>query len=170
MVVKGALPTNIVMPPKVAALKNILIYGVAGGALIVALRLVDYRFIVIEHSIEIYGAVIAALFAAAGIWLGLGLTKTKVVTKEVPVEVRVPVHVSGPFTLNTSKVEELGLTPRELETLQLIAEGLSTKQMAERLFVSENTVKTHTSRVFDKLGVNRRTQAVQVAKQFGLIA
>lgn len=150
--------------------KAVLIYGLSGGLLIVALRFVEYRFLVIEHSIEIYGAIIAALFAAVGIWLGLTITKEKIVLKEVPVEVRVPVPVNGPFVLNAAKVEELGLTPRELEILNLIAEGLSTKQMAERLFVSENTVKTHCSRVFDKLGVNRRTQAVQVGKQLGLVS
>ncbi len=152
------------------AYRDVLIYGLSGGLLIGALRFVEYRFLVIEHSFEIYGAIIAALFAAVGIWLGLTITKEKIVVKqvEVPFEVRVPVP-AGPFVLNAAKVEELGLTPRELEILSLIAEGLSTKQMAERIFVSENTVKTHCSRVFDKLGVNRRTQAVQVGKQLGIL-
>jgi ATP/maltotriose-dependent transcriptional regulator MalT len=98
-----------------------------------------------------------------------------VVVKEVPVEVRVPVPVevpapAGPFEPDASKIVALGITPRELEVLQLIAEGLSTREMAERLFVSENTVKTHTSRVLDKLGASRRTQAVQLAKQMRLLA
>lgn len=154
--------------------KVVLFYGLACGVLIAVLQLVDYRFLVIEHSVEIYGAVIAAIFAAVGITLGLRLTRERVLIKEVPVEVPVEVRVLVPapaeFVVNAAKVAELGLTPRELETLQLIAEGLSTKQMAERLFVSENTIKTHCSRVFDKLGVNRRTQAVQVGKQLGLIA
>lgn len=134
------------------------------------MQFVEYRFLVVEHSIEIYGAIVAAAFAAAGIWLGLKIVKPKVVVErvavEVPVEVRVP---AAPFVLNQAKVDELAVTPRELEVLGLIAEGLSTKEMAERLFVSENTIKTHTSRVFDKLGVNRRTQAVQAGKQLGLI-
>lgn len=150
--------------------KAVLVYGLSGGLLIVALRFVEYRFLVIEHSVEIYGAIIAAVFAAAGIWLGLRITKTKIVHKEVLKEVLVEVPTGGPFVVNTAKVDELGITPRELEILHLIAEGLSTKQMAERLFVSENTVKTHCSRVFDKLGVNRRTQAVQVGKQLGLVS
>ena len=77
---------------------------------------------------------------------------------------------AGPFVADQARIEALGITPRELEVLQLIAEGLSNKEMAERLFVSENTVKTHTSRVFDKLGASRRTQAVQIAKSQGLIA
>ena len=129
------------------------------------MRFVDYRFLIIEHSVEIYGAIVAALFAAVGIWLGLTLTKEKIVEKRV--EVAVP---AGPFVFNQAKADELALTPREIEVLGLLAEGLSNKEMAERLFVSENTIKTHCSRVFDKLGAGRRTQAVQKGKQFGLIA
>jgi DNA-binding CsgD family transcriptional regulator len=144
--------------------KAVLLYGVCGGLLIVALRLVEYRFLVIEHSVEIYGALVAALFAGLGIWLGLGLTKRTevVVVKEVPVPAQ-------PFAVNGDKVKELSITPRELEILQLIANGMSTREMAESLFVSENTVKTHASRLFDKLSVNRRTKAVQVGKSLGLI-
>lgn len=149
-------------------------FGVAAGVLVAAMQFVEYRFLVVEHSVEIYGAIIASAFAAAGIWLGLKITKTKVVVQEVPVEVRVPIEVrvpaGEPFTVNTVKLEELAITARELEVLGLMAEGLSTKEMAERLFVSENTIKTHCSRVFDKLGASRRTQAVQIGKQFGLIA
>ena len=144
-----------------------LLYGACGGLLIVALRLVEYRFLVIEHSVEIYAALIAALFAALGIWLGLTLTRKK---PEVVVrEVQVPVRVTGPFVLNEAKVRELTLTPRELEILGLIADGLSNREIAERIFVSENTVKTHSSRLFDKLGARRRTQAVQIGKASGLI-
>jgi len=91
---------------------------------------------------------------------------------EVPVEVRVEVPVpapAGPFVRNAAKVEELGLTPRELDVLSLIAQGMSTREMAAHLYVSENTVKTHAGRVLDKLGASRRTQAVQVAKQLNLI-
>lgn len=151
-------------------MRSVIVFGIAAGVLILAMQLVEYRFLVVERSVEIYGAIVAGAFAAAGIWIGLKLTKTKVVPVEVPVEVRVEVPVpAGPFVLNTAKVDELGLTPRELEVLGLIAEGLSTKEMAERLFVSDNTVKTHANRVLEKLGASRRTQAVQVAKQFGLI-
>jgi two-component system, NarL family, response regulator LiaR len=81
-----------------------------------------------------------------------------------------PVQAGETFALNQREVEARGITPRELDTLRLIAEGLSTREMAERLFVSENTVKTHCSRLFDKLGVNRRTKAIQVGKALGLIA
>jgi DNA-binding CsgD family transcriptional regulator len=154
---------------KTSAVKHLAIYGVCGGLLIVAMRFVEYRFLVVQHSVEIYGALIAAAFAAVGIWFGVTLTGRKVVVKEVTVEVPVPAS-SDPFVPNAARIAALGMTPRELEVLQLIAEGLSNKEMAERLFVSENTIKTHTSRVFDKLGASRRTQAVQLAKSQGLIA
>jgi len=145
--------------------RHILIYGLVGGLLIVLLKVVEYRFLVIEHSIEIYGGLIAAVFAGVGVWLGLRLTrnKEKVVIKEVPIA------VPERFTLNQSRLQELGITPRELEILELIARGLSNREIAEQLFVSENTVKTHSSRLFDKLSARRRTQAVQLGKEFGLI-
>ena len=143
--------------------RTVLLYGLLGGVIIVALRFVEYRFLVVEHSVEIYGGLVAALFAGIGIWLGLKLTKTKVVVREVPVP------VTGPFVINAASVERLGLTPRELEILQLIAEGLSTREIAARIFVSENTVKTHSANLFTKLGARRRTQAVQIAKEAGVI-
>ena len=136
-----------------------------GGLLILLLRLIEYRFLVIEHSVEIYGGLIALLFTALGIWLGLKLTRKKevVVLKEVAVSAVVP------FALNEVKLRQLGVTRRELEILELIANGMSNREIAEKLFVSENTVKTHSSRLFDKLGARRRTQAVQMGKEFGLI-
>lgn len=148
-----------------------LIYGVTGGVLIVLLRVIEFRFIVIEHSIEIYGALVAALFAAVGIWLGLKLTRKEevVLLKEVEVVKEVPVPMSGPFIINEDQQRQLGITKRELEILELIAHGMSNREIADKLFVSENTVKTHSSRLFDKLGAKRRTQAVQIGKEIGLI-
>ncbi|HKO43462.1 MAG TPA: helix-turn-helix transcriptional regulator [Pyrinomonadaceae bacterium] len=144
--------------------KHILIYGICGGLLIVALKVIEYRFLVVEHSIEIYGGLVAAVFAAVGIWLGLKLTKKKetVVVREVPVPAQ-------PFSVNQTRLQEFGLTPREHEILELIANGLSNREIAAKLFVSENTVKTHSSRLFDKLSAKRRTQAVQIGKESGLI-
>jgi two-component system, NarL family, response regulator LiaR len=144
--------------------KAVLIYGFTGALLIVALRLVEYRFLVLEHSIQIYGALIASLFAGLGIWLGVTLTKEKRVQT-----VAIQPPDDRPFTANVEKIQNLGITPRELEILKLIADGMSTREIASALFVSENTVKTHASRLFGKLDVNRRTKAVQVAKTMGLI-
>ena len=151
--------------------KHLLIYGLCGGLLIVVLRLIEYRFLVIERSIEIYGGLIALFFVSVGIWLGLKLTKNKVVVKEVPIEVPIEIQVpaSGPFVLNQVKLQQLGITARELEILQLIAGGMSNREIAEKLFVSENTVKTHSSRLFEKLSAKRRTQAVQIGKELQLI-
>ena len=154
--------------------KTILLYGLLGGVLIAVLRLVEYRYLVLEHSLEIYGGIVALLFSVVGIWLGRKLTRTreKLVVKEVPVpvEVRVPVPAGGPFVRDEGRVRELGLTPRELEILEALAAGLSNREIADRLFVSENTVKTHAARVFAKLSAKRRTQAVQLAKEAGIIA
>jgi DNA-binding CsgD family transcriptional regulator len=153
--------------------KTVLIYGILGGVLIAVLKLVEYRFLVIEHSLEIYGGLVALIFSALGIWLGLKLTRTRetVVVREVevPVVVEVPVQVSGPFTRDQKQLEQLGITPRELEILEAMAAGFSNREIAERLFVSENTVKTHAARLFGKLSAERRTQAVQRAKAAGLI-
>jgi DNA-binding CsgD family transcriptional regulator len=157
--------------------KTILLYGLLGGVLIAGLELIEYRFLVVEHSFEIYGGLVALLFSVLGIWLGLKLTRTKetVVIREVlvPVPMRVetiaPAAPTEPFVVNAASLGQLGITPRELEILRTIADGLSNREIAEKLFVSENTVKTHSSRLFDKLHAKRRTQAVQLAKQAGLI-
>ena len=146
-----------------------LVYGLAGGLLVMALRLTEYRFLVLEHSVEVYGALIALLFAGFGIWLGLTLTQKRDVPAPAQTAGTDALSVAQAFTINRENVQRLGLTPRELEILQRIADGMSTREIAEALFVSENTVKTHSSRVFSKLDVNRRTKAVQVAKTLGLI-
>ncbi len=145
--------------------RHVLIYGLLGGFLITILKWTEYRFLVIEHSIEIYGGLTAATFAVLGIWLGLKLTgkRETIVVKEVPVP------VGEPFMPDEKKREDLGITRREFEILELIAQGMSNREIAEKLFVSENTVKTHSSRVLDKLGAKRRTQAVQLGKELGLL-
>jgi two-component system, NarL family, response regulator LiaR len=119
--------------------RHVLSYGLVGGILITVLKWTEYRFLVIEHAIEIYGALTAATFAALGIWLGLKLTRThqKMVIKEVPVP------PGEPFIPDEKKREDLGITRRELETLELIARGMSNREIAEKLYVSENTIKTH---------------------------
>jgi DNA-binding CsgD family transcriptional regulator len=145
--------------------RHVLIYGLIGGILITLLKWTEYRFLVIDHSIEIYGGLTAATFAVLGIWLGLRLTgkQQTIVVKEVLV------RSVEPFIPDERKREDLGITRRELEILELIAQGMSNREIAEKLYVSENTVKTHSSRVFDKLGAKRRTQAVQFGKEFGLL-
>lgn len=144
--------------------RTMLAYGLLGGLLIAILKFVEYRFLVVEHSLEIYGGIVAALFATLGIWLGLKLTRPQ------KVEVVVVRDAGQPFVADHRRLEALGITAREHQILGLIAAGLSNREIAERLFVSENTVKTHSSRLFTKLNARRRTQAVQIAKESGLIA
>ena len=152
--------------------RHVLIFGLAGGLLIAALQYTQYRFVVIEHSVELYGAVVAILFATFGIWLGLRITgrRETIVVREVHVQASGPAaEPAVAFAPNTAQQQSLRITARELEILALVARGLSNREIATQLFVSENTVKTHCSRAFDKLGAKRRTQAVQRGKELGLL-
>ena len=157
--------------------RHALIFGLVGGLLIATLQYTEYRFVVIEHSVELYGALVAILFASFGIWLGLRITHSRERSREtiretvVVREVLVPAQAPAlePFAPNTAQQQSLGITARELEILALIARGFSNREIATQLFVSENTVKTHCARAFDKLGASRRTQAVQRGKELGLL-
>ena len=156
--------------------RHVLIFGLVGGVLIATLQYTQYRFVVIEHSVELYGALVAALFAAFGIWLGLRITRRREIVRETVVVREVPILVPSdappnaePFVPDAACQQSLGITPRELEILTLVARGLSNREIATQLFVSENTVKTHCARVFDKVGAARRTQAVQRGKELGLL-
>jgi DNA-binding CsgD family transcriptional regulator len=149
--------------------RHVLIFGFVGGLLIATLQYTEYRFVIIEHSVELYSGLVAILFATFGIWLGLRITRRRetVVVKEVLVPAEAP--ALQPFAPNTAHQQSLGITARELEILTLIARGFSNREIATQLFVSENTVKTHCARAFDKLGAARRTQAVQRGKELGLL-
>jgi NarL family two-component system response regulator LiaR len=146
--------------------KRAILYGLVGGVLIALLKVLEYQHFVRAYPTEVYGGVVAVIFTALGLYFGLRWARPKEVV--VVREVRVP-EEARPFELDAAKLKELGITQREHEILGLIAEGLSNREIGERLFVSENTVKTHSSRLFDKLGVNRRVQAVQKGKELGLI-
>jgi DNA-binding CsgD family transcriptional regulator len=145
--------------------KQVAIYGAAGGILIALLKVIEYKHFVQEYPSELYGGLVAIIFTSLGIYFGLRWTRAK----EVVVIREVPVMRNGPFVLNTEKLKEAGLTAREHEILALIAQGLSNREIGAKLFVSENTVKTHSSRLFEKMQVNRRVQAVQKGKDLGLI-
>src|ERR1022692_3883480 len=157
--------------------RPVLIFGLVGGLLIATLQYTESRFVIIEHSVELYSALVAILFATFGIWLGLRITHSRERSREtiretvVVREVLVPAQAPAlePFAPNTAQQQSLGITARELEILALVARGFSNREIATQLFVSENTVKTHCARSFDKLGAARRTQAVQRGKELGLM-
>jgi DNA-binding CsgD family transcriptional regulator len=144
-----------------------ILYGISLALLLFLLKWLELRFLIIDHIIEIYVGAIALVFTGLGIWLATKLIKPKVET--VIVEKEIPVFSDGSFTFNSNEAQTIGLSKRELEVLQLIAEGMSNQQIAEQLFVSLNTIKTHSSRLFEKMEVKSRTQAVEKAKRLSLI-
>lgn len=147
--------------------KAILVYSSSLGLLLFLLKWLELRFLIFDHSMEVYIGAIAIIFTALGIWLALKLTKPKQET--IIVEKPVYISNSNGFILNEKTLQELGLSKRELEVLQLMADGLSNGEIAARLFVSLNTIKTHTSNLFEKMNVKRRTQAIEKAKRLNLI-
>lgn len=139
--------------------RTILIYGLVLAGLTALLKFLEYKYIVMDLSLEFYLGLVAIFFTAIGIWAGLKLTsKRSAIVQAVP-----------PVVVDQQKIESLGISKREMEVLELIAQGLSNQEIAEKLFVSLNTVKTHSSNLFIKLDVKRRTQAVQTAKQLRII-
>lgn len=145
----------------------ILIYGSSLALLLFLLKWLELRLIIIHHAFEIYIGAIAILFTALGIWLALKLTKPKIKTIIIEKEIFLKSHEE--FKLNEDEIKKLNLSHRELEVLQLMSQGLSNQEIASRLFVSLNTIKTHTSNVFDKMDVKSRTQAIDKAKRLSII-
>lgn len=153
--------------------KEILLYGLSLAALLFVLKWLEFRFVIINHAFEVYIGAIALIFTALGIWLALKLArpkeKTVVVEKEVYVSKEVYVRAPDDFVFNEAEVNRLGISKRELEVLQLMATGLSNQEIANQLFVSLHTIKTHSSKLFEKMDVKRRTQAVEKAKRLNII-
>lgn len=135
--------------------KTILIYGLALAVLVFLLEYFEYRYFMRELSTEFFIVFIAFLFTGLGLWVGRKLTS--------------PRQTAPAFEKNLKALDYLGISERELEVLVLVSEGLSNKEIASRLFVSINTVKTHLSKLYEKLEVSRRTQAVEKAKSLRLI-
>ena len=137
--------------------RTVIIYGLAMAALVGLLKLIEYKYLVRDIPLEFYIGLVAVMFTTLGIWAGLKLTRPKIV------------EVSGPFELNRANLDRTGLTKREVEVLELLAAGLSNKAVAEKLFVSTSTVKTHVSNVLAKLEAGRRTEAIARAKELRII-
>ncbi len=143
--------------------RTIIIYGIAMAVLIGLLKYLEYSYFVRDFSVEIYIGAVAIMFVALGIWVGMRLTrlKTIIVTETVP--------ENTVFELDRARLKTTGISPREYEVLELISQGLSNQEIAEKLFVSLSTVKTHSANIFIKLDASRRTQAVQKARELRLI-
>lgn len=147
--------------------KLVIIYGLALALLLFLLKWLEWRFIILDHALEIYSGAIAIVFTGLGIWLALKLARPAV--KTIVVEKEVYISQEPTVTVNEKEVARLGLSDRELEVLQLMADGLSNQEIASRLFLSVNTIKTHSSNIFEKLDVSRRTQAVEQARRLNII-
>lgn len=137
--------------------RTIILYGLSLAGLVFLLKYLEYQLIVRDLSVEFYVGIVAVFFTALGIWAGLKLTQKKIVM------------VGPEFILNESALHKIGISKREHEVLTWMAQGLSNQEIADKLFVSLNTVKTHSSNLFLKLEVSRRTQAIQKAKALRLI-
>lgn len=135
-----------------------MIYGAALAILIFAMKFIEYRFLVRDLSLEFYLGIVAVLFTIVGIWAGRRLSGKKEIAK------------NALFQVDEAALKRSGISKREHEVLSLMAEGFSNQEIADKLFVSLNTVKTHTSNLFLKLEVSRRTQAVQKGKTLRLIS
>jgi two-component system, NarL family, response regulator LiaR len=153
--------------PAFSKYKSFITYGFSLALLLFVLKWIQLRSIIWDHSVEIYMGVIALLFTGLGIWLAVKLTRPKV--EKVIEEKIVYIKNNTDFTINGVALEQSGISKRELEVLQLMAEGCSNQEIADKLFVSLSTVKTHTSNLFEKLDVRRRTQAIEKAQRMQLI-
>jgi len=144
--------------------KQVIIYGISLAIIIFLLKWLEMRYVLVDQQLDIYIGLIAILFTGLGIWLALKLRKPKVETVIVEKEVYL-----NDFSINEDEIKRLSLSKRELEVLQLMAQGLSNQEIAEKLFVSLNTVKTHSTQIFEKMEVKRRTQAVDMGKKLSII-
>lgn len=142
---------------------QLIIYGISMAILLFLLKWLEIRFLIIDHALEVYVGAIAVIFTGFGIWLAMRIVKPKVTIVEREI------YVNAPFSINKKELDLLNLSKRELEVLQLMAEGLSNKEIADRLFVSLSTIKTHSNNLFDKMNVERRTQAIDKGKRLGII-
>ena len=151
---------------KLKPYKEAIIYAIAMALLLFLLRWLEFSFLIFSQQDELYIGLIAVLFLLFGIWVSTKIRKPKVETIVVEKEIRVPIDT---FVLNETELQQRNISKRELEVLSLMAQGFSNQEIAEQLFVSLNTIKTHSAKLFEKLEVKRRTQAIEMAKKLQLL-
>lgn len=151
--------------------KSILLYAVSLVVILIALQVLQYKLLLVNQAYELYILCIAIIFTGLGIWLALKLMKPKTEIKTMVVEKHVLVKGFSEAELQKieKQIQQLGISSREMEILQLMAQGLSNQEIADRIFLSLATVKTHSSKLFEKLDVKRRTQAIEKARQLNII-
>lgn len=147
-------------------LRFLLLYGLGLGSLLSLMAWAKYRFVVLDHALELYVLLIAGVFVSVGIWVGLRWSAPAVLPQPVGLSGSSPASPSEP---DQQVVAQLGISARELDVLVQLAKGLSNDEIASHLFVSTNTVKTHLGNLYTKLDVKRRTQAVDKARSLGLL-
>ncbi len=153
---------------KIKQYKEIIMYAISMAVLLLLLRFLEYKFLILQNEFGLYVGIIALFFTALGIWASNKLTSPKV--KTVIVEKQIFVEKRLDFIVNEEELNNRKISKRELEVLELMAQGLSNQEIASSLFVSLNTIKTHSSNLFQKLEVKRRTQAIETGKKIGIIA
>jgi DNA-binding CsgD family transcriptional regulator len=153
--------------------RTVILYAVSLAILFIIMRLVEYKLLIIDHSFEIYVGSIALFFLLLGIWISRKLfgprKEISIVEKETIVEKEIFVTRPEIFVPDQKAIEEAEISSRELEVLELIAKGMSNQEIADNLFLSLSTIKTHVASIFFKLDVTRRTQAVEKAKNRNII-
>jgi two-component system, NarL family, response regulator LiaR len=150
--------------------RMLVAYGFALAALLLGMKWLEYRFLLVQHSFEIYAGLIALVFTALGIWLAGKLTAPKIRTVIIEKEIQATIQDDYSELLRAEEIARTGLSKRELDVLEQMAQGLSNQEIAEKLHVSLNTIKTHTARILEKLEASRRTQAVDIARKRGIIS
>lgn len=147
--------------------RDTILYGVSMAAVMFLLKWLELRFVVYDHGYELFIGFVALIFTALGIWLALKLSKPKVET--IIIEKEIPVYKKGDFEPDTAAIERYDLSKREVDVLNLMAKGMSNQEIAQTLFVSLSTIKTHNQSLFVKLDCKRRTQAIERARSLGII-
>lgn len=148
--------------------RHIILYGLMLAILAFVLKWLQWKFLIVDNSLDLYTGLLAVFFTLLGVWVATQLVKSK--TQTVVVEKEVYIPQPDEFVINETELKKLNLSKREHEVLELLTKGYSNAEIAENLFLSISTVKTHVSNLFIKMDVKSRTQAIEKAKRLKIIA